>query len=568
MPVSKSLPAISSIAALLFLCPPCSPQQVAPKLSVTTRLVEVSVVADDKKGKPVSDLAAKDFSIFDDGHEEQIAHFEVVTSSPTASVPLNLPPDVYTNLLGQRGTVPSSVTIILIDRLNTSFMDQSWVRPQIIKYLEHIKPQDHVALYTLGGDGDVRVVLDFTSNASSLVAAVRALGSASPRQIQQVAAPDPQVSAANAVTQLGNAPSQREQKMIQLLSDFLTEAQKQQQSFYLEDRVRLTLAAFRAIAQHVSSLQGRKNLLWISGTFPVTFDNNIGTLPGHEARDYGEEIEGTTQRLSSVNVAVYPVDARGLIPFDPGLANPMFSSRRAALESTLPPSLDPNEIMTMNALAGRTGGRAFFNNNDIEGSVERAVDDARISYILGYYPDHNRWNGEFRKIKVKVDRPHVEIRTRSGYFATPAAPLKPKDRGTVLGQIAASPLDSTSLTVFAKLVRVSQSGSNGSVDAFLNVDPRGLSLSQVNGRWKGRMMAAFIQLDAQGAVLGNGTTEQTVDMDLLPATYDQLMRDNLKLEKKFPLNPKAVQLCVIALDENAGNAGSIHIPVVQYQQKP
>ena len=565
MKVSKPLPAISSILAILFLCPRCSPQQAAPKLSVTTRLVEISVVADDKKGKPVSDLAAKDFHIFDDGHEEQIAHFEVVTSSPTASVPLNLPPDVYTNFLGQRGTVPGSVTIILIDRLNTSFIDQAWVRPQIIKYLEHIKPQDHVALYTLGPD--LRVVLDFTSDASSLVAAVRALANTSPHQIQQAAAPDPEVSAANAVPQPGNAPSQVEQRMTQLLKDFLIDAQKQQQVFYLDDRVRLTLSAFRAIAQHVSSLQGRKNLLWVSGTFPVTFDSNIGNLPGHEARDYGGEIEGTTQRLSSANVAVYPVDARGLIPFDPGLANPMISSRRAAVISTLPPSLDPNDIATMNALAGATGGRAFFNTNDIAGSVERAVEDARISYILGYYPDHNRWNGEFRKIKVKVDRPHVEVRTRSGYFAAPAVPLQPKDRGTVLEQIATSPLDSTSLTTFAKLVRVSQGGPNGSLDAFLNVDPRGLSFSQVNGHWKGRVMAAFIQLDARGAVLGNGVIEQTVDMDLLPATYDRLMHTALKLEKKFPLDPKAVQLCAIALDENTGNAGSIHIPVGQYQQK-
>lgn len=566
MPVSKWLPAISSVLAILFLAAPCSPQQVAPKLSVTTRLVELSVVADGKKGKPVSDLSEKDFHIFDDGHEEQIAHFEVVTSSPAASVPLNLPPDVYTNLLGQRGAVPGSVTIILIDRLNTSFMDQSWVAPQIIKYLGHIKPQDHIALYTLGPD--LRVVLDFTSDAASLVAAVRALGSTSPHQIQQVAAPDPQASAANALPQQGNAPSQRAQRMTQLLNDFLSDAQKQQQVFYLDDRVRLTLAAFRAIAQHVSSLQGRKNLLWVSGSFPVSFDNNIGTLPGHEARDYSEEIEGTTQRLSSANVAVYPVDARGLIPFDPGLANPMYSSRRAALEPTLPPSLDPNDITTMNALAEATGGRAFFNTNDIERSVERAVDDARISYILGYYPDRNRWNGEFRKIKVKVDRPHVEVRTRSGYFATPAVPLRPKDRGTVLEQIATSPLDSTSLTAFAKLVHVSQGGPNGSLDAFLNVDPRGLSFSQINGHWKGRMVAAFIQLDAQGAVLGNGVIEQTVDMDLLPATYDQLMHTALKLEKKFPLDPKAVHLCVVALDENTGNAGSIHIPVAQYQQKP
>ena len=66
---------------------------------------------------------------------------------------------------------------------------------------------------------------------------------------------------------------------------------------------------------------------------------------------------------------------------------------------------------------------------------------------------------------------------------------------------------------------------------------------------------------------GMSEDELPEQMRVRRATYDRLMHTPLKLEKKFPLDPKAVQLCAIALDENTGNAGSIHIPVGQYQQK-
>jgi VWFA-related protein len=565
------------LAALVSLTPRSAGQQSVPgpgqevthKISVTTRLVEVSVVVDDKHGHPVTDLAEKDFRLFDQGHEQEIAHFKVMTGGATQRAPLNLPPGVYTNRLGQRGTVSDSWTIILLDRINTSFFDQSWVRPQIIKYLEQIKPQQRVALYTLGYN--LTVVHEFTDDTSTLITAVRALGSKSPHQLQPIVGPDGQSATASFPMMQGEtAPSAIELEMIQRLSDFLDLANKQQRVSVLDDRVRLTLRAFDAIARHISGLPGRKNLIWVSGSFPISFDSGIGKLPGIEARDYGEMIEQTTERLNGSNVAVYPVDARGLIPEDLGLTTSIIgldgtskSRREFAASTALPPSLDPNDIFTMNTIAQNTGGLAFFNSNDIRNSIERAVDDARFSYILGYYPDHNQWNGEFRKLKVKVDRPGMEVRTRSGYLAATSTPVDAKDYGSMLGQIAASPLESTGLTVFAKVNR--SAVSSGSVDAFLNVDPRGIRFTQADGHWNGRVIAAFVQLDAKGAVLGNGVVEQTVNMNLSPKTYDELMHTTLKLEKKLSLDPKAAQLCLIALDENTGDAGSIHIPADKYR---
>lgn len=550
--------------AVCCLSAPSLGQEKPPTLSVSTRLVQVSVVVDDKKGLPVSDLTQDDFHIFDKGHEQKIARFEFVSSYAAGAAPLNLPPDVYTNLPGLRSSAPNNVTIILLDRLNTNFVDQSWSKPQIVKYLQHIQPRDRVALYTLGPD--LRVVHDFTSDASSLVAALDSLQGRRSPQMEQAAVPDPEKNPA--VQQLeqaaGNGPlSAQAMSLLNQLMTFLNDANNQDIGANLDDRVRLTLRAFIAIAEHVAGFPGRKNLLWVSGAFPIQFNADIGSLPGHQYRDYGDSIERATELLSSADVAVYPVDARGLIPENLGTSAPMLSSRRGAVLPTVPSSLDPNEIATAEAIAHNTGGRAFFNTNDIEKSISRAIDDARFSYVLGYYPDNAQWNGEFHEIKVKVDRPGVSVRARSGYLATRSAPVKQKDQVTTLLDIASSPFESTGFAVFAELDPPHPDRSQDAVNAFLNVDPHALALNLVNGHWTGHVVAAFIQLDAKGAPLRNGIAEQTVDMNLTPVSYNRLMHSALKLEKQVTLERKAAQLCIVAIDENTGRAGSVHIPIVR-----
>ena len=81
------------------------------------------------------------------------------------------------------------------------------------------------------------------------------------------------------------------------------------------------------------------------------------------------------------------------------------------------------------ALAASTGGRAFFNRNDIKSAIRAAVDDGRVTYVIAYYPSHGKWDGAFRRITVKVNRPDLEVRHRAGYRAFPI-PAKPPTRET------------------------------------------------------------------------------------------------------------------------------------------
>jgi VWFA-related protein len=121
------------------------------------------------------------------------------------------------------------------------------------------------------------------------------------------------------------------------------------------------------------------------------------------------EIQRATRALNNAQVALYSVDARGLIgafTYDRGRARVV----------TLSMVYDNLDILTITA--DETGGRAFYNTNDLARSLHRALDDAGHTYVLGYYPSHGRWDGRYRQIRVRVTRPGVEVRHRRGYFAT------------------------------------------------------------------------------------------------------------------------------------------------------
>ncbi len=99
----------------------------------------------------------------------------------------------------------------------------------------------------------------------------------------------------------------------------------------------------------------------------------------------------------------------------------------------------------MDELADRTGGRAFYNTNDIEHSVRQAVDDARDSYVIDYYPSDTQWNGTFHTIKVEVKRAGVDVRFRKGYFAIPSASTDPLRTEQMMQDAMSSPFQDTDL---------------------------------------------------------------------------------------------------------------------------
>jgi VWFA-related protein len=510
--------------------PSPSPPQAEPTLRVTTRLVELSVIVQDRAGEPATDLARDDFVVLDAGREQSISVFAKESAAAPRGPFSPLPANTFSNRLEQSAAAPTSATVILLDGLNTRLADQPYARQQIVEFLEQLQPQDCVALYALGQG--LRVVHDFTREPRSLLAALAREGARLSPALLESEAEEPG-------TGWGEFDA------------WMDEVNRNVAERYRADRALRTIRSLLAIANHLERLPGRKNLIWVAGNFPAWF-NRPALATGEKLKlepgNFSAEIERAARALNNANVAIYPVDARGLV------APAEFSPERASISRELP-GATRGDVGSMLELAERTGGRAFYNRNDIRRALRRAVDDARVTYVLGYYPSHGKWNGEFRALQVRVKRPGLQVRHRRGYFALPDEPGDEAHRRAVLDAAMWSPIDASRLGL---TVRALPAGN--ALELELAIDLRDLALRQQDGQWMGTLDLMLVQLSADARNLKG--VSHVVNLQLNPETYRVAReRQAVVLTERLGIVSGATLLRVLARDASSGALGSVDIPL-------
>jgi VWFA-related protein len=514
-----------------------SPSEQTTTLRVAARLVQVVVVAETKKGEPVTDLTREDFSVFDEGREQTIGVFTVELGRGSDNIRLPaLPLNTFSNQIERSGTVSSSVTVILFDGLNTRIEDQAYARQQIEKFLAKLKPEDRVGLYVMGRGP--RVLQEITGDSSSCLKALKAYRSELNHSLD-LPLQDPEMS----------APTH--------FNAWLGELTFRLIDYYDRDRALRTIRLLVAIANHLQRLPGRKNLIWVSGSFPSWIGSDSVSLerkPESTQLDLQPEIERAARALNSANLAIYPVDARGL------MAPQEYSPDRAVIR---PQSgwLDTATFRTMRIFAERTGGRAFYNSNDLQGALRQASDDGQASYLLGYYPSHNSWNGKFREIKVKVSRPNVQLRYRRGYFAQPEVPTDPKYRQAELDTAMWSPLDATRLGF---TVHIRASGRTLGFD--FQINPRDVAFRDNGGKQECGLDVWLVEFGSKDAYLK--TTGRTANLSLDQSSYDHAVQTKaLSLTMPLDLLPGTLMVRLLVRDIRSGALGSVSIPMKRVTSK-
>ena len=525
-----------------------APAGQVPTFRAATRLVQVSVVVHDGHGQPVADLKKEDFTITERGKPQEVRFFSVAAGGSPASPPPPLPPHLFSNALTQRAGVPSSVTLVLIDLLNTSWADQIYARKALVKFLEQIQPQDRIAILALGA-GRLTVLHDYTTDAASLVAKVG--------RFKGQILPELEASTVN--------PDSR-QALQDLGLDALADAEQRMADFYTAGRVVNTLQALEAIAQHLWNLPGRKNLIWLSGGFPLSigFDEMPEIGSTRDRRTFTGEMDAAIRALNDSGVAVYPVDARGLTTM------PGFDAATRGSASRMPPPirLAPTiaNLDTMRELADRTGGRAAYNTNDLARAIRRAVDDSLVTYTLGYYSTDETQDGKFRDIKIKVNRPHVDVRYRKGYFAFKPSDTSAQRRKAEMRAAVWSPLDATAIVVNARIDFLEKPDPN-TVNVILQIDPSTLHFTKDGDRWKADLDIVYVQKDEEGASRGEGLAE-TIGLALTQETYAKVTAHGLIHQRALPRQLGAVTLRIVVREAGTGATGSLTIPFSKVPQNP
>jgi VWFA-related protein len=471
-------------------------QQEIPTFKASTRLVSVEVVARDHKGQAVPGLTAGDLQVFEqivpkrDQHPQKISAFRATSVHEIAARDAGKPqmaPGVYTNLITMN-RVPVPPTILLVDGLNTDRVSQMQVHQQMLRMLASIPDDVPIAVFLLGRR--LRMVQNFTTDPKLLKSALENARSAEHDDSTQV---DPRDDPDAMSAVLEDNPTERGAGTMLLA---VRRFEQETFAFELDIRVQETLDALEGIARYVAGYPGRKNLLWISSSFPIMF------LPDHDLqlpmRGYGKEVADVATALADAKVAVYPVDPRGL------QGSSVFGAdtrpRRdvtGTLNREVTSRIDRQQSMQL--LADQTGGIICVSDNDLGDCVKKAMDDSSFFYEIAYYPNSGDWHGEFHRIIVKSTRPGIHLAYRQGYYARgPEEETNPKSAAEELQRAACQDvLPSTSVLMVAKAFP-----EPGKLKYFVAIEPSTITFTpQSDGTQHVVLKVALCSFDKTGKPL-------------------------------------------------------------------
>ncbi len=559
-------------------------------LRTTARLVDVSVVVVDKKGRPMTDLKPGDFEVYDNGRKQQIRFFSPAGSAaepPPATQPAGLPEQFSNHAPRQAaaslsaGKPESDSTILLIDASNLAWGDLSYARQELLSFLKAVPAGEPVGLYVLKSHG-FQILEEPTLDHVQL-AAVLAKWMPSAQDLEQA--------------QEEEQRNRRQMEYVHTAADLqfvngnptiaTSAAEESADPQLLEmgsDPTRVALIFLAAIARPLAAIAGHKTLVWIASDNVLADWSSQAAARQDQGSHFNDSVALRAQEaLNEAHVSLYPLDASRLEAGGVGanlesgnvqLAPAMTASSQAQMQAI--PGSDRQEVQealrksTRDINPGRataqmqqdthpiqgiyreiaeaTGGRAFRRSGEIAAELEGAIADGRAAYLLSFTPDAPA-DDKYHVLTVKLagKRGAVE-RYRAGYFAA-TEPASLKDR---FKQAIWQPADTSEIGIDAKLTK----GANGpALD--LNLAGTDLDLAEQGGRWMDKLDIFLVRRD--DSALHAVVTGQTLGLRLTPATYQKVLRDGLPFEEPIGAKPGSGSIRTIVVDENTGRIGSITI---------
>ena len=585
---------IRSLVAVL-LSPALVLAQTAPSaadntIRITTRMVYVDVVVHDMSGQLVRGLTQNDFKILEDGKQQQIDFFAAHTYDIGAPRPAAPPPvakNVFSNV-PDRGPV-GSVNIILFDLVNTAAADQQYARKQMLDFLKALPPGQQVALFVLSDR--LHLFQSFTGSSDLLVTAAKLINPKNMRLYQSDAEQQRDIDNLGRMEDAlgGRDPG----ASIQSLANEMSFENNQTN----EVRQRITIMAFAEIAHAAAGYPGRKNLFWLSGSFPFSLTQqsqyNITAplqystlnLPDMPTAD-NSAVANTAKVIADAQVAVYPISAVGLEVGSVGVD--VSGTAMAAMSGTsgttsngigsgsVKHTLGDTQAQqftnrsalrsAMNDIAYETGGEAVFGSNDLSGALRRSIEDGSNYYTLAYRPQNHDWNGKFRQIKVEMANQGYSLAYRRGYFAN-ADQLTNEDAAQALNMaLQPGAPESTLLLLKGKVDLPDASHPETFVETA--VDPASVDFTtDADGHRHAKLLVLLVALNDSPSQPDNPPqTSGVIRLDLDPAAYASTLRDGIRFQQKLALKPGRYRLRLGVSDMNSNRLGTLDMPAEIGQQ--
>lgn len=530
------------LLAVLLMCSAAFPQlnanhQNDPIFRSTTRLVQLNIVVLDRQQHPVSCLSKNDFHVFDNGTEEKIVHFW--ESLSISASPSKISPLVLTNR-PQAENASAGITIVLVDELvlqdiyaaEAAKLPIKSARLAVLRFLASLPPYHQVGLYALRQEGVV-VIHDVTDDGAALLAAAKSLGQGLRSGTTRIRKSDESTAALRLRDWFDMASLGQHMGIDQHQKDADTAP---------------VIGGLLGLAQRLREVPGRKNLVWISSTFPQNVsDFNMALMLNEvnanvpsptsgpqysEPKNHYDELRRFARLLSDANISVYAIDAHGLMSNAP----------------------DEGQRATAKLIASETGGRSIFDSNGLDQQMREIVEESNQAYQLDYSPG-GRWDGKYHRIELKLNRNGLTTLCRKGYFAVDQ-PISQNSDASL--RLAAKSVGEN-LGIGVSLNVSSNPLERGPEDVVLKLNAHDIHFAEVDGRWRANLDVLFAGLGKDGRVLQG--IKDHIELALFPDNYAEVAAEGWFYPKHVFVSPKAEKLRVVVRDLATGAIGSVSVPV-------
>ena len=436
----------SALIAAAGLLTVVAAQEQTPVFRVSSDLVVVDLIATDREGRFVDDLRADEVRIMEDGKPQKLQYLRLVRRGPSAASAGTVEPAAGGS--GPATASPAHATDeemqlgIVIDLGSMPADAFPRVRSAILDLLRNDLPAG-VPVMIASVTPDATIHQPFTTDRAKLVAAVEALPLSLADQatfVDVVGAIDVRCAAAQ--------PLRAAEAAVAIGKQVIREANR---------RVAAASQALSMVARSLAPHRGRKHIVLYSagyaldpvaqaidaiaaGVAACTGGDTMalrryasGELSALASDAAADGLRSAVDRANRSQASFYTIDPRGLMT---GIVQPQQGGRTRGggagplfRFATLDDRLSHDFLRT---LAADTGGRSFFNSNDIGAGLRRAWQDADSYYLIAYAPESTRKRGRFRRISLKIDRPGLDLRYRQGYFEVNEKDLADSDIDTAL----------------------------------------------------------------------------------------------------------------------------------------
>jgi VWFA-related protein len=547
--------------------PPAPAPSPSPEASPSAKFpaqieqVTVDVVVTDKKGVPIAGLGRNDFTVSEDDQAQSIVSFEEVTVPPATGAAPPPRPRVSMNTTHEVRTGRSFV--VVFDDIHLTPFQAQRAKGAVAEFLKKgAREGDRVTLVATGGGAwwtarmeagrdemlemlkrlDGRFIPDMSPERVTDYEAMRIhvyhdtqVADRVKRRFDTYGV-NPGGQSSGTGNQVDPSTSGSD--------DPLVSARAADVYFQAVSRNRITLQVLERALGALAPNKGRKSMVLVSEGF--IYDPNL------------DEFKKVLEASRRSNVAVYFLDTRGLS----GMPTYMTAQFGPALDSQdIGAAFAENleEAEGAESIAADTGGFTVKNTNALGEGIQRIADESRSYYLIGYNPTNGRRDGRFRKIEVKVDRKSVKVRARKGYYAPlEGSQLAEKKPGVDPEFQAAldSPYDVDAIPMrMTDYVFDETLLGKATVRVATDVDLRNFAFQEADGRFADTL--EFLMVVAHRETGEFFRYDQKVDMKLLPATRERLMKDWMPLVRDFELSPGGYQAKIVVRDKNGGRIGSV-----------